>query len=135
MLPPLTSSMKVMPEPRSPGCSSIFTAPNWPECRATQSRHPWTVVISRRSMMVDFSQRRQVITESMDSIKQVLREQGVTRASLDVVKPLLGSLASRKELWMTPEFPEPVMPELTAFYLLHKDPETGYALYLNIMRT
>src|SRR3546814_20663103 len=35
---------------------------------------------------------------------------------------------------MTPEFPEPVMTELTAFYLLHKDPETGYALYLNIMR-
>jgi hypothetical protein len=30
MLPPLISSLKVMPEPRSPGVTLTFTRPNWP---------------------------------------------------------------------------------------------------------
>src|SRR5699024_5075757 len=59
--------------------------------------------------------------------------QGVNRASLEDIKPLLNSLAAQTELWITPEFPEPVLPELTAFYLIHKDLETGHAFYLNIM--
>ena len=31
MLPPLTWSRKMMPEPRSPGVSDTLTSPNWPE--------------------------------------------------------------------------------------------------------
>src|SRR3546814_2879979 len=31
MLPPLISSMKVMPAPRSPGATLTLTRPNWPE--------------------------------------------------------------------------------------------------------
>lgn len=83
--------------------------------------------------MIDVNQRRQLITDCMQGIKDVMQQQGVTRASLEDIKPLLNALAEHTELWMTPEFPEPVSPEFTTFYLIHKDPETGYALYLNIM--
>src|SRR3546814_13136434 len=31
MLPPLISSRKVMPDPRSPGATCTLTRPNWPE--------------------------------------------------------------------------------------------------------
>lgn len=80
------------------------------------------------------SQRSALIADSMGKVAKLLESGGVTRASLEAVKPLLDGLARQKALWITPEFPEPELPELTTFYLLHQDPATGYSLYLNIMR-
>ncbi|WP_322998655.1 hypothetical protein [Castellaniella sp.] len=80
------------------------------------------------------AQRAELIAQSVGEVRKILETGGVSRASLDMVKPLLEDLARRKELWMTAEFPAPELPELTAFYLLHQDSMTGCSLYLNIMR-
>lgn len=83
--------------------------------------------------MNDIRNRSQTVTESMSRIENIINFQGVNRASLEKVTQELITLAAHKAFWICPEFSEPKAPELTAFYLIH-NAESGFALYLNIMR-
>jgi predicted metal-dependent enzyme (double-stranded beta helix superfamily) len=58
----------------------------------------------------------------------------VTRESLDKVKNALVQLASRKDWWAEQEYPAPEGGELQARYLIHQEPDSTFALYLNVMK-
>ncbi|MEB2400411.1 MAG: hypothetical protein OZ927_12805 [Alcaligenaceae bacterium] len=59
---------------------------------------------------------------------------GVTRESLNVIKEALVGLASQKDWWNGEEYPAPEGGELQARYLIHQEPDSTYALYLNVMK-
>jgi predicted metal-dependent enzyme (double-stranded beta helix superfamily) len=73
------------------------------------------------------------VADSIERIKKIIDEDGVSRDSLGRVQGELAALAEKSEFWFVPEFLEPRSPALTTFYLIHKDPASGIALYLNIM--
>ncbi|WP_442594098.1 hypothetical protein ACSBPU_21590 [Parapusillimonas sp. JC17] len=58
----------------------------------------------------------------------------VTRSSLNVVKDALVDLASQKEWWSGADYPAPEGDELQARYLIHQEPDSTFALYLNVMK-
>jgi len=58
----------------------------------------------------------------------------VTRSSLNVVKDALVGLASQKEWWSGADYPAPEGDELQARYLIHQEPDSTFALYLNVMK-
>jgi len=78
--------------------------------------------------------RESAVVNSIKKIRKILNDSEVDRESLEQVQVELAVLAGERNFWFAPEFPEPVPPSLTTFYLIHKDPKSGIALYLNIMR-
>lgn len=58
----------------------------------------------------------------------------VNRENLDVVLGALIDIASHTELWSENDYPPPEGDELQARYLIHQEPDSTYALYLNVMR-
>lgn len=71
-----------------------------------------------------------------DLIKQTKSylNQGVDRESLNQVMLALVELASHKEWWCLDKYEEPSDDNLQNRYLIHKEPDDGYALYLNVMK-
>lgn len=58
----------------------------------------------------------------------------VTREKLDNVLQGLIELASHKNWWSSEEYAEPEGDELQSRYFVHQDPDSTYALYLNVMK-
>lgn len=58
----------------------------------------------------------------------------VTREKLDKVLRGLIELASHKNWWSNDEYAEPEGAELQSRYFVHQDPDSTYALYLNVMK-
>ncbi|MGB6104983.1 MAG: hypothetical protein WBF88_14175 [Pusillimonas sp.] len=58
----------------------------------------------------------------------------VSREGLDVIKEALVDLASQKDWWRNEDYPAPEGDELQARYLIHQEPDSTYALYLNVMK-
>lgn len=73
------------------------------------------------------------VADSIERIKKIVDKDGVSRDSLELIQSELAALADKREFWIAPEFPEPRPPELTTFFLIHKDNKSGISLYLNIM--
>lgn len=59
---------------------------------------------------------------------------GVNRDSLDQVKQALIDIASHRDWWCLDEYEEPNDENLQNRYLIHKDDDDSYALYLNVMK-
>ncbi len=58
----------------------------------------------------------------------------VTRKKLDNVLQGLIELASHKDWWSNDEYAEPEGAELQSRYFVRQDPDSTYALYLNVMK-
>jgi predicted metal-dependent enzyme (double-stranded beta helix superfamily) len=58
----------------------------------------------------------------------------VSRQDLDVVLDGLIDIAGHKDWWDAQEYPAPTGEELQARYLIHEEPDSTYALYLNVMK-
>lgn len=58
----------------------------------------------------------------------------VNRDGLEAVKAALVDLASHTDWWGAQTYPGPEGDELQARYLIHQEPDSTYALYLNVMK-
>ena len=75
--------------------------------------------------------RTAAVAATMDRIKQIEREQGVTRVSLDAIKADMLALAAHEHLFPAAEFPPPPPGEKgSKRYLLQEDPDGRFAVYL-----
>jgi len=75
--------------------------------------------------------RAAAVAATMDRIKGIEREQGVTRAALDAIKAEMLELAANEALFPAPEFPPPAAGEKgSKRYLLQEEPDGRFAIYL-----
>lgn len=73
------------------------------------------------------------IEHFIDAAKQATAS-SVTRENLDTVLKALIDLASHRQWWEAGQYPAPADGELQARYLIHEEPDSTYALYLNVMK-
>jgi predicted metal-dependent enzyme (double-stranded beta helix superfamily) len=75
--------------------------------------------------------RTAAVAASMDRVKQIEREQGITRPALDAIKAELLALAAQESLFPVAEFPPPPAGEKgSKRYLLQEDPDGRFAIYM-----
>lgn len=75
--------------------------------------------------------RTAAVAATMDRIKGIEREQGVTRAALDAIKAEMLALATQESLFPASEFPPPPEGEKgSKRYLLQEEPDGRFAVYL-----
>ena len=75
--------------------------------------------------------RATAVAATMDRVKGIEREHGVTRASLDAIKAELLQLAAHEDLFPAAEFPPPPAGEKgSKRYLLQEDPDGRFAIYM-----
>lgn len=79
-------------------------------------------------------QRKSTVDETLQSIRNIVEMEGVTRPALAQVLARVQDLAARPELWSEGDYPPPEAGERQARYLIAEDPDQTYALYLNVMR-
>ena len=78
-------------------------------------------------------QRKQAVNLAIAAMKTVIQTQGLTPATLVVVRDHLKALAAHKEYWNETDFPTLAAGEPYALYLIAQDPDDSYSLYLNVM--
>ena len=75
--------------------------------------------------------RATAVAATMDRVKGIEREHGVTRDSLDAIKAELLKLAANEALFPAAEFPPPPAGEKgSKRYLLQEDPDGRFAIYM-----
>ena len=75
--------------------------------------------------------RAAAVSATMDRVKAIEREQGVTRPSLEAIKAEMLRLAENEALFPAAEFPPPPAGEKgSKRYLLQEDPDGRFALYM-----
>ena len=80
------------------------------------------------------SARAAAIGATIDRVRAIEAEQGVTRAALEAIKAELLALAAQEHLFPSAVFPPPPAGERGANrYLLQQDPDHRFALYLNAL--
>jgi len=76
-------------------------------------------------------EREQAITRTVDRIRAIETEQGVSRNSLAAIRSELLALAARTELFPESEFPGPADGRGDRLFNLSEDDDGRFALYLN----
>ena len=75
--------------------------------------------------------RTAAVAATMDRVKSIEHEHGVTRAALDLIKSEMLALAAHEALFPAAEFPPPPAGETgSKRYLLQEDPDSRFALYM-----
>ncbi len=75
--------------------------------------------------------RSAAVAATIDRIREIEAERGVTRASLDSIKTEMLHLAAQQHLFPSAEFAPPSGGEAgSRRYLLHEDPDGRFALYM-----
>lgn len=83
--------------------------------------------------MTSINEKSAAIARFIDLAKQETSST-VTREGLDKVLQGLIELAAHKEWWANDEYAEPTNGELQSRYFIHEEPDSTYALYLNVMK-
>lgn len=84
---------------------------------------------------MDIKQRRQAaVREAVESIRNIVEKNGVSRETLATVLSTVEKLAAERKLWSEDTFAVPEPGELQARYMVSEEPDHSYALYLNVMR-
>jgi predicted metal-dependent enzyme (double-stranded beta helix superfamily) len=78
-------------------------------------------------------ERKREVDQTLADIKAIAAREGITYRSLDAIAARLKTLAARGELFPQAEFPSPATrdAEASTRYLLRKDADDTFALYLN----
>src|SRR5690606_12321382 len=87
----------------------------------------------RRRPMTQAHDKQAAIARFIDTAKQQTGGH-VTRENLAVVLDALVEIAARPQWWSEADYPAPEGDELQARYLIHEEPDSTYALYLNVMK-
>lgn len=78
--------------------------------------------------------RAAAVAATIDRIRAIEREKGVTRESLDAIKAEMMRLAAQEHLFPSAVYPPPEGGEKGANrYLLQQDPDDRFALYMNAL--
>lgn len=79
------------------------------------------------------SERKRAIDDTIADIKAIAAGDGISYESLDKIAVRLKALAAQRALFPETEFPPPASrdAEASTRYLLHKDADDTFALYLN----
>ncbi|MDM9560160.1 MULTISPECIES: hypothetical protein [Bordetella] len=83
--------------------------------------------------MTQAHDKQAAIARFIDTAKQQTGGH-VTRENLAVVLDALVEIAARPQWWSEADYPAPEGDELQARYLIHEEPDSTYALYLNVMK-
>ena len=83
--------------------------------------------------MANPTEKSAALARFIDIAKQATAN-GVTRAQLDTVLSALIELASHKQWWSGKLYPGAAQAGLQARYLIHAEPDSTYALYLNVLK-
>lgn len=76
------------------------------------------------------AQRKELVSSSMDQIKNIINTQGVNRDALEEVKRIVTSMTSETEMFGDAEFPTPKPEEVAKIYLLSDEAGGDFSLYL-----
>lgn len=77
--------------------------------------------------------KKQAVSAFIDAAKRHTAG-AITRDELDTVLDELVAIASHKDWWNAKDYPAPEGDELQARYMIHEEPDSTYALYLNVMK-
>lgn len=83
--------------------------------------------------MTQSAERSAAVSRFIDIAKHATGTE-ITRQKLDTVLSALIDLASHQQWWSAEHYPDPAKSDLQARYLIHEEPDSTYALYLNVMR-
>lgn len=83
--------------------------------------------------MTNKIEKQAAVADLIDVAKEQTGKE-VTRQRLGVVLDALVDVASHTAWWSADHYPAPSGDELQARYLIHEEPDSTYALYLNVMR-
>lgn len=74
------------------------------------------------------------VSDSVKTIRNIVKTQGLNRESLAEVLTQVIALAGHHDWWTQAQFAPPEGEERQARYMIHEDDDHSYALYLNVMR-
>ncbi len=77
--------------------------------------------------------RENEVAEVMAFVRSMAEPVDVSRENLDKIKQVMLDFASRADIWDEEEFPAPEEGKIQNRYLISKDDDDSYALYLNVM--
>jgi len=79
------------------------------------------------------AERRAAIAAAVQDVREIERREGVTRASLDLIRQRLTRLAARKDLFSEKDFPPPAPGGKlkSCLYRVAEDADHRFALYVN----
>lgn len=75
-------------------------------------------------------QRRKLVSQTVDRVRQIEQEQGVTRAALRAIETELVKLSKHKDMFSVGHFPNPEPGTSARLYLLSEDDSGRFPLYL-----
>jgi predicted metal-dependent enzyme (double-stranded beta helix superfamily) len=84
--------------------------------------------------MTHAEQRAGAVKSAIANIKQIARNQDVSRDSLAEILDIVKGLAGETQYWAAEDFAPPEENERQARYLISEDDDHSFALYLNVMR-
>jgi len=79
------------------------------------------------------AKREAEVNELMDKVRGLASPVEVSRENIEQIKEAMIVIAGRNELWAEDQFPAPLGGKIQNRYLISKDDDDSYALYLNVM--
>ncbi|MBT3428683.1 MAG: hypothetical protein HOL98_12680 [Gammaproteobacteria bacterium] len=81
-------------------------------------------------MQTSTLKRQAAVSDSIQKVRHIINNQGVSSAALGKVKKILLALAAQTELFSPADYPTPTVREYGKVYLLSDDEDGSFSLYL-----
>lgn len=88
----------------------------------------------RKELTTEQAALKQAAVQELITLSKSYLSQGLDRKSLNQVMLALVDLASHKDWWCLDKYEEPSDDNLQNRYLIHKESDDSYALYLNVIK-
>lgn len=80
-------------------------------------------------------QRETEVENLLNNVRELAEPVNVSPGNLKKIEKAMVEIANKKEYWCEEEFPAPKDGKVQTRYLISKDDDDSYALYLNVMHT